>query len=373
LIFDLTSKELIWISVCAHNLTLCTKLLSFCILISSSTNSFFLTSNYINKDDSATVDIDSGSYAKFEASQQSQFSQTIHTKQKEKDRKSKRSKSKSRKPLRDIATSPSANIEMVQTKAQALAVEHRKTKKAQQDKAEAEQEKAEAQAENACLKEQLRLQLAQLKEKSGCSSSKSVATAPSKKRKETPSTGSVAHKSQRSAGAKRQCGGRRQNNKDGVPDEMLTHIHTAINVTCLMTASKYLGQKARKNSSKLHSSTSRWKVTMARAPESSAIRHGSMSCMPMMWWQPLTKSEAAHPPSAKRQPRHISTSTMENCHRWRRAVHCLARAMASQNHSYLIPTSSCFPNMKQDRGQTETSGHKSQWHPNQDLSVPFGC
>jgi len=88
---------------------------------------------------------------------------------------------------------------MVQTKAQALTAERKKTKKAQQDVAEAEQEKADAMAENARLKEQLRQQLAQLKEKLGRSSGKSVATAPSKKRKEAPSTGSVAHKSQRSA------------------------------------------------------------------------------------------------------------------------------------------------------------------------------
>jgi len=56
-----------------------------CLLISSSTNSFFLTSNYIDKDNSAAVDIDSGSDTEFEASQQSQFSKTLHTKQKERD------------------------------------------------------------------------------------------------------------------------------------------------------------------------------------------------------------------------------------------------------------------------------------------------
>jgi len=159
---------------------------------------------------------------------------------------------------------------MVQTKTQALPVEHKKTKKAQQDKAEVEQEKAEAQAENARLKEQLQLQLAQLKEKLGCSSGKSVATVPSKKRKEAPSTGSVAHKSQRSAskqglsdgrmprlapleakmeavlGGKRQCGGRRQNNKDRVPDEMLTRIHMAIKCGMFDNYKCALGPKGKK-------------------------------------------------------------------------------------------------------------------------------
>jgi len=38
-------------------------------------------------------------------------------------------------------------------------------------------------------------------------------------------------------------------------------------------------------------------------------------------------------------------------------------SMASQNRSCLIPTSSCFPHTKQDRRQTEISGHKSQLHP----------
>jgi len=159
---------------------------------------------------------------------------------------------------------------MVQTKAQALAAERKKTMEAQQDPAEAKQEKTEAMAENAGLKEQLRLQLAQLKEKSGRSSGKSVATAPSKKRKEAPSTGSVAHKSQRSAskqglsdgrmpgltpleakmeamlGAKRQCGGRRQNNMDGVPDEMLTRIHKAIKCGVFDDYKYILGPKGKK-------------------------------------------------------------------------------------------------------------------------------
>jgi len=48
---------------------------------------------------------------------------------------------------------------VLQTKSQAIAAERKKTKKAQQDKAEAEQEKAEAMAENARLKEQLQKQL----------------------------------------------------------------------------------------------------------------------------------------------------------------------------------------------------------------------
>jgi len=90
-----------------------------------------------------------------------------------------------------------------------------------------------------------------------------------------------------------------------------------LNVACLTTTSMHLGQRARKNLSKSYSPTSRWKVTMARVPESRAIRHGSLSCMPMMWWQPLNKSEAAHPPSARRQPMHFLTSTMDKCHRRR--------------------------------------------------------
>jgi len=88
---------------------------------------------------------------------------------------------------------------MAPTKTQALTAEKRKTKKLQQDAAAAEEEKKKAMAENARLKEQLRQQLAQLKEKLGRSSGKSVATAPSKKHKEAPSDGAVAHKSRRLA------------------------------------------------------------------------------------------------------------------------------------------------------------------------------
>jgi len=153
---------------------------------------------------------------------------------------------------------------MVQTKSQAIAAERQKTTKAQQDKLEAEQEKAEAMAKNAHLKEQLREQLAQLKEKSGPFSNKSVATAPLKKGKEAPSAGSFAQKLQCSVskmeamlGAKCQYGGHRQNTKDGVSEEMLTRVHTAIKNDCFTTTSTHLGQRARKNSSKPHSTTSR--------------------------------------------------------------------------------------------------------------------
>jgi len=96
---------------------------------------------------------------------------------------------------------------MAPTKAQALAAERKKTKKAQQEAAKAKQEKAEAMAENARLKEQLQQQLAQIQEKSGCSKGKSVVTAPSKKRKEAPSTSSVAQKSQCSASKQGLSGG----------------------------------------------------------------------------------------------------------------------------------------------------------------------
>ena len=256
--------------LCAHNLTLCTKLLSFCLLISTSTTSFFFTSNYIDKDDSAAVDIDSGSDTEFEASQQSQFRKTLHTKRKEKERKTKKSKSKSSRPLRDIANSPSSNTNMApQSKAAAVAAERKKTKKAQQEMAAAEEEKQAAMAENARLKEQLAQQMAQLRAKSGRSSGTSAAPAPSKKRKEAPSSGSVAHKSQRSAsnqglsdrsksdltpleakmeamlGAKRQYGGRRQN-KDGVPDEMITRIHVAIKCGVFNDIKYVLGPNGKK-------------------------------------------------------------------------------------------------------------------------------
>ena len=172
--------------------------------------------------------------------------------------------------MRDVASSPSSNTNMAATKAQAVAAERRKTKKAEQEAEKAAQEKAEALAENARLKAQLQQQLAQHQEKSGRSRGTSVATAPSKKRKEAPSNGSVAHKSRRSEskqglsggsmpglapleakmadmlGAKRQYGGRRQKDKDGVPDEMLTRIHTAIKCGVFDDFKYVLGPKGKK-------------------------------------------------------------------------------------------------------------------------------
>jgi len=173
---------------------------------------------------------------------------------------------------------------MAPNQKQALAAEKRKSKKLQQDAAAAEEEKAKAMAENARLKEQLRQQLAKQQQKSGRSSHKSVAIAPSKKRKEAPSDGAVAHKSRKEApsdgavahksrrsgskqglsdesmptltpnetkmkamlGAKRQFGGRGKNTEDGVPDEMLTRIHTAIKNGVFDDHKYVLGPKGKK-------------------------------------------------------------------------------------------------------------------------------
>jgi len=58
-------------------------------------------------------------------------------------------------------------------------------------------------------------------------------------------------------GAKRQFGGRRKNTEDGVPDEMLTRIHSAIKNGVFDDHKYTLGPKGKKNSSTLCWITSR--------------------------------------------------------------------------------------------------------------------